>query len=249
MHYRHSFGKYLNRVKNFIRPAVVTRPASVSELMDDLRGNDIVTQFNDLYYKNHHPLLWRGRKVLKNPCDLWVMFELIASLRPKLIIETGTAEGGSAILYRDIARLLKIDTKIITIDINPKWLDNPEDSEIISLVGLSTDSRIISHVADYVSEISGGGHILVCLDSDHSKENVLAELTAYTPFVTPGSYCIVEDTNVNGHPSFLSHGAGPWEAVEDFLINNKNFVIDDSLEKYLLTFNPSGYLKKLAGTL
>ena len=86
---------------------------------------------------------------------------------------------------------------------------------------------------------------MVILDSDHSQTHVRAELEAYAPLVTPGCYLIVEDTNVNGHPVAREHGAGPFEAVLEFLDSNAPFVPDHRREKHFLTFNPHGYLEAL----
>jgi cephalosporin hydroxylase len=86
---------------------------------------------------------------------------------------------------------------------------------------------------------------MVILDSDHSKQHVLQELHAYAPLVTKGSYLIVEDTNVNGHPVFPEHGPGPMEALDEFLGQNSDFVVDRDREKFYLTMNPQGYLHKV----
>jgi len=86
--------------------------------------------------------------------------------------------------------------------------------------------------------------VLVLLDSDHSKDHVLAELRAYSGFVTAGSYLIVEDTNIGGHPVSTDAGPGPMEAVDEFLAENRTFAIDESKEKFFLTFNPRGYLRR-----
>jgi cephalosporin hydroxylase len=85
---------------------------------------------------------------------------------------------------------------------------------------------------------------MVILDSDHHKDHVLRELEIYSKFVTNGSYIIVEDTNINGHPVRPKFGPGPTEAVKEFLKGSRDFVIDKSREKFFLTFNPNGYLKK-----
>jgi cephalosporin hydroxylase len=86
--------------------------------------------------------------------------------------------------------------------------------------------------------------VLVILDSDHSRDHVLEEMRMYADLVTPDSYLIVEDTNVNGHPVFPEFGPGPMEAVDAFLAERSDFIIDRSREKLLMTFNPGGYLKK-----
>ena len=89
---------------------------------------------------------------------------------------------------------------------------------------------------------------MAVLDSDHSKDNVSRELKAYSPLVTPGNYLIVEDTNINGHPVYPAFGPGPTEAVDEFLRENSDFEIDRAMEKFLVTFNPSGFLKKRKAT-
>ena len=87
--------------------------------------------------------------------------------------------------------------------------------------------------------------VMVILDSDHSEKHVARELEIYSQLVSPGCYLIVEDTNVNGHPVFPNHGPGPMEAVEKFLQARQDFTVDRDMEKFYLTFNPKGYLKKM----
>jgi len=84
----------------------------------------------------------------------------------------------------------------------------------------------------------------VILDSDHSRDHVLDELRLYAPLVTSGSYVIVEDTNINGHPVLPQFGPGPMEALDEFLRESDEFSIDDQREKFFLTFNPRGFLLK-----
>jgi cephalosporin hydroxylase len=87
---------------------------------------------------------------------------------------------------------------------------------------------------------------MVILDSDHSFGHVLSELRSYAPLVSTGCYLIVEDTNVNAHPVRPDFGPGPMEAVRMFLAEDGGFVVDDSREKLLMTFNPGGYLRRSA---
>jgi cephalosporin hydroxylase len=86
----------------------------------------------------------------------------------------------------------------------------------------------------------------VILDSDHSQTHVRAELQAYAPMVSLGSYLVVEDTNVNGHPVLPDFGPGPMEATQEFLISHNEFVRDPSREKFMMTFNPGGFLRRVS---
>ena len=86
---------------------------------------------------------------------------------------------------------------------------------------------------------------LVILDSNHSYNHVLKELRLYHPLVSKGSYIIVEDTNLNGHPVSPDFGPGPMEAVREFVRENRNFKIDLGMEKFVITFNPEGFLKRV----
>lgn len=86
---------------------------------------------------------------------------------------------------------------------------------------------------------------MVILDSDHSKVHVLNELRIYSKLVTKGNYLIVEDTCINGHPVCQGFGPGPMEAVEEFLKENQDFVVDRTREKFYLTFNPKGGLRRI----
>ena len=85
---------------------------------------------------------------------------------------------------------------------------------------------------------------MVILDSDHSKQHVLDELNLYGQLVTPAQYLIVEDTNINGNPVYDDFGPGPFEAVKEFLQDNPSFVVDENRERFMLTMNPGGYLRK-----
>jgi cephalosporin hydroxylase len=134
--------------------------------------------------------------------------------------------------------------KIVTIDID-EMEGRPQHQRIEYLLGSSVSVEIVGQVRKIIHESGNNTRIMVILDSDHHKEHVLKELRIYNTFVTKGSYLIVEDTNINGHPVAPQFGPGPMEATEEFLKENQDFIIDKTKEKFYLTFNPGGYLKKI----
>jgi cephalosporin hydroxylase len=153
-------------------------------------------------------------------------------------VETGTANGGSALYMACICDLLGVG-EIISVDILEA--ERPRHDRVTYLTGSSTAPEIHARVAEFVGDRSP---VLVILDSDHSRDHVLEEMRLYGPLVTAGSYLIVEDTNVNGHPVFPEHGPGPMEAVEEFVREAPEFSIDPEREKFFFTFNPRGFLRK-----
>jgi cephalosporin hydroxylase len=183
---------------------------------------------------------WLGVGLSKCPLDLWVYQELLTEIRPALVVETGTFDGGSALFFASCLDLLG-DGRVITIDVAPR-AGRPQHDRITYLTGSSTDPAILEAVR---SAAEGASPVLVVLDSDHAYEHVLAELHAYSPLVTPDSYLVVEDTNVNGHPVLRDFGPGPYEAVDAFLSSGGPFARDLSREKFRLTFNPGGWLRRL----
>ena len=110
------------------------------------------------------------------------------------------------------------------------------------LVGDSVSDLILDQVRDLAK---GTSRRMVVLDSDHHADHVLRELLAYRDFVSPGSYLVVEDTNVNGHPVMPEHGPGPHEAVRDFIQQDRDFEIDPTREKFLLSYFPGGFLRRV----
>lgn len=208
-------------------------------------AKETTDRFHRLYFDAHlqgktwADTRWLGVTLAKCPLDLWVYQEIVAETRPDLVVETGTFEGGSALFFASLFDLVG-NGRVVTVDIEPRG-DKPAHERITYLTGSSTAPEIVDQIRAQVAEAS---RVLVVLDSDHRREHVLAELHAYADFVTPGGYLVVEDTNVNGHPVAPEFGPGPMEAVERFLEQDDRFVVDRSREKFLLTFNPGGFLRR-----
>lgn len=209
----------------------------------------IITDFHKLYYdlwrweesdKNRGTLdvSWRGISMIKCPMDLLIYQEIIVEKRPDIIIETGTYNSGSALFMADVCSLIN-NGHIITIDVNKK--DFIKHDRISYFTGYSIQDDLVKQI---ISVIEPTDKVMVILDSDHRKENVSKELEIYSLLVTSGQYLIIEDTNLNGNPVNPNHGAGPKEAVDNFLFKNNNFTIDQSKERFLLTMNPNGFLLK-----
>ncbi len=202
-----------------------------------------VITFHELFYSAHATsgkTFWLGSPLEKNPLDLWVFQEIVYETKPDLIIEAGTYKGGSALFFASLEDLMG-NGRVISIDIRD-LPGRPSHQRIRYLLGSSTSPAIIERVRN---AIRPGDRVMVDLDSDHREAHVLEELRAYSPLVTIGNYLIVEDTNINGHPVLPEFGPGPREAVEEFLKENHDFVPDQSRERFLVTFNPGGYLRKV----
>lgn len=207
---------------------------------------DIIKQFHRLYYDSQaqggtwEKTFWLGIQTLKCPLDLWIYQELVFEEKPDFIIETGTSHGGSALFLACICDIIG-HGNIITIDIEKKE-NRPQHKRIQYLLGSSISEDILKQVTKLIGDYD---KVIVILDSDHHKEHVLKELKIYSNFIRKGSHIIVEDTNINGHPVLSDFGPGPMEAVKEFLSKNDNFTIDITREKFYLTFNPNGFLKRI----
>jgi len=203
----------------------------------------VTESFHRLYYDSAvwKDTYWLGVSTQKCPLDLWIYQELLYETKPDLIIETGTAHGGSALYLASVCDLLGRG-EIVTVDIYPIE-GRPEHPRITYVTGSSTAEEVVNHVGNLAK---GFERVLVILDSDHSRDHVLDELRIYNRFVTPGSYLVVEDTNVNSHPVMPEHGPGPMEALDEYLTETDEFEIDAAREKFFLTFNPRGFLRKRA---
>lgn len=203
---------------------------------------------------------WLGRPIIQNPIDIMAMQEIIWEVKPDLIIETGIAHGGSLIFSASMLELNAacggpIDAEVLGIDIdirahNRKAIEEHPMSRRISMIqGSSIAPEII---AQAVEKAKDKKRVLVCLDSNHTHEHVLAELQAYAPLISGGSYCIVFDTFVEDVPADVFEnrpwhpGNSPKTAVWEYLKTHPEFEIDKSIhQKLLITVAPDGYLKRV----
>lgn len=211
-------------------------------------------------YKYSYNFSWMGRPIIQFPQDIIAMQELIWSIQPDLIIETGIAHGGSLIFSASMLELNAAcggaqDAEVLGIDIdirkhNKEAIEaHPMFKRISMIQGSSIDPEIIAQVK---AKAEGKQRILVCLDSNHTHEHVLAELEAYAPLTSVGSYCVVFDTIVEDMPAEMfpdrpwGPGNNPKTAVWEYLKSHPEFEIDKQIDhKLLISVAPDGYLKRV----
>lgn len=213
---------------------------------------------------------WLGRPIIQYPQDIVAMQELIWQIRPDLIIETGIAHGGSLVLSASILAMLDMveaieagqtldprisKRKVLGIDIdirahNREAIEaHPMASRVQMIQGSSIDDAVVKQVHEVSAQYK---RILVCLDSNHTHDHVLAELEAYAPLVSVGSYCVVFDTVIEDMPAdfFPDRSWGPGDnpktAVWEYLKTHPEFMVDKSIDhKLLISVAADGYLKRV----
>jgi len=195
---------------------------------------------------------WLGIPIIQTPEDMILMQELIFKVQPDVIIETGVAHGGSLIYYASLLELLG-KGKIIGIDIeirehNRKVIEKHPMFKRIDLVeGSSISEETIEKIRKMVPNNS---KVIVCLDSNHTKNHVLKELQLYHGFVNLGSYIVVFDTITsklskvsNSEKMYLNNS--PKEAIEEFSKEHSNFELDKSYNKLYVSSSQDGYLRRI----
>ena len=230
------------------RRAAPAAPGSPSAPPDPGPGSDdrIVRRFHLLVYNRN---IWQqnhylGVQTLQNPEDVWITQEILHEVKPDFLVETGTHHGGSAALWATFLQQMNPDARVITVDIEDKVKARELpifQQKVDFLLGSSTAPEIVDDVRRRVK----GKRVMVVLDSWHGRDHVLKEMELYGPLVSPGSYMIVQDTNINGHPVLPGWGPGPWEALDAFLPSHPEFEPDRSRERLLFTMHPRGYLKRV----
>ena len=204
----------------------------------------MINEFHRLYHDKEFDQTvlntrWHGVELKKCPLDLWIFQEIIEETKPDVLIETGTWRGGSSYFFASIFDLFG-KGRVLTVDIEK--FPVPEHDRITYLIGSSTAPEIVE---EFRASIQEGETVMVTLDSNHEKEHVLEELRIYSELVSVGSYLVVEDTHLNGNPVRIIGDGDPKSAVEEFLKERDDFVADESREKFLLTWNRGGWLKRV----
>jgi len=203
---------------------------------------------------------WLGRPIIQYPQDIVAMQEIIWRVNPDLIIETGIAHGGSLIFSASMLELNAAcggpqNAEVLGVDIDIRAYNreaieaHPMFKRISMIQGSSIAPEIIEQVK---AKASGKQRVLVCLDSNHTHDHVLAELQAYAPLTSVGSYCVVFDTIIEDMPDEMfpdrpwGPGNNPKTAVWEWLKTNTEFEIDKQIDhKLLISVAPDGYLKRV----
>lgn len=259
--------------------------ANISALSEahDLQQLSLTWLRNTLPYRYSYNFEWLGRPIIQYPQDIVAMQELIWRIKPDLIIETGIAHGGSLIMSASILALLDYcdaieshspldlrapKRRVLGIDIDIRQHNreaieaHPMSSRIMMLQGSSIAREVIDEVRKVASAYE---RIIVCLDSNHTHDHVLAELQAYAPLVSVDSYCVVFDTVIEQLPATLlgdrpwTRGNSPMTAAATFLstlaqnrIDARDgkrlaFEVDTTIDsKLLISVAPRGYLRRVS---
>jgi cephalosporin hydroxylase len=176
--------------------------------------------------------------------DMWNYQEILFELKPSLVIEFGTAHGGSALFFASVMRQTGQPFKVLSVDISHDILDPAarRDSDILFVKSSSTVPTIAEHIQRLKTQFRD--KIFAILDSDHSMSHVLAEMKLLRPLLSAGDYLIVEDSNINGHPVLPGWGAGPYEAIAAYEHEFPNDYTHDRARenRFGWTFAPNGFL-------
>lgn len=203
---------------------------------------------------------WLGRPIIQTPNDIVALQEIVFATKPDLIIETGIAHGGSLILSASLLALNAMcggpsDFKVVGVDIDIRAHNraaierHPMARHITMIQGSSTAADVVAQARRHAAKSRS---TLVCLDSNHTRDHVAAELEAYAGLVSVGSYCIVFDTFVDDVPADVfpdrpwGPGNNPKTAVREFLVRHPEFKVDATFDKLMITAAPGGFLKRVS---
>lgn len=255
----------MNSFKNELNERISRYPNNDS--LQSATNSFLLKTIEEKYSYNY---FWLGRPIIQYPQDMVALQEIIWEVKPDLIIETGIAHGGSLILSASMLALLDVceaiekgitldpavsERKVLGIDIdirphNREAIEaHPMSSRIEMIQGSSIDQSVVEQVYAIAANYK---NIMVLLDSNHTHDHVLAELEAYAPLTSLGSYCITFDTVVEDLPKGMftdrpwDKGDNPKTAVWEYLKTHPEFEIDKSIQhKLLITVAPDGFLKRV----
>lgn len=201
---------------------------------------------------------WHGRPIIQLPDDILRIQEVVFSVAPDVIIETGVAHGGSLIFYAGLCKIMDRGRVIgVDIEIRPHNRAAIEAHPLFPYITLIEGSSIAPDIVEQVrSLVREGDTVLVLLDSNHTKDHVLEELRAYGPLVTSGSYIVAMDGimgDLVGAPRTGPDWAwnNPREAALEFAKENSDFVLEDppklfneGVVEQRVTYWPDGFLRR-----
>ncbi|MEY2461234.1 MAG: hypothetical protein QOG30_3064, partial [Acidimicrobiaceae bacterium] len=212
-------------------------PATPTPVADELKA-----AFTEAVWRNlpWTKVTWLGRNVTTAPTDLLAYQEVIFRVRPDWVIEVGAGNGGRSLFLASICDLVG-HGEVLAIDADPAP-DLPSHPRLRVHKGIAHDPATIDAVRQLVGDDASA---VVVLGATADRQQTHAQFEAFASFVPVGSYVVVTDTIVNGHPVWPAFGPGPGEAVRQVLTRHGEFVPDPSMEKYSLTFNRGGYLRRV----
>jgi len=159
---------------------------------------------------------WMGVQTYKSPMDMWNYQEILVSLQPSVVIEFGTWHGGSALFFSSVMQQIGLPYVVVSVDITASRIS--ERTKVDPNIQLLTMSSASPEVRQSVKTLRQKfpGPAFAILDSDHSRQHVLAEMLNLRDILVTGDYLVVEDSNINGHPVAKSFGPGPYEAIQEY---------------------------------
>ena len=247
--------------------ALACREPEAGELDPDAISLDFARYYSDGPGADERVfgLRFLGLPIVQNPMDLFIYQEILAEVRPDFVIEAGTYSGGSALYFALLLEQLRPQARVIAIDLRPRVQEYLEEIRPPAIrervraifarrIEVVTSDSTAPELGAELAQRTRGAKVLVTLDSCHNVDHVKKELELYAPLVSVGSYLIVQDTLADRRPEWLERIAtcpgyervgGPGLAVQEFLDGHPEFKVDRSREKLLITWNPSGYLKRV----
>jgi len=194
-------------------------------------------QENILFERVH----WMGVRTLKNPLDCWIYQEILWEMKPEVLVEIGSLHGGSTLFFCHLFDIIGAG-RVVSVELDRSYYQ-VSHPRLVDVTGDCADPTVVARVA----ELCRGKTAMVVHDADHEKSAVLTALRLYSGLVTVGNYFIVEDGHQDVFDPSVRLGSdrpGALAAIREFLAGDDRFVVDRERERYLITYNPRGFLKR-----